>query len=120
MATRVGQVLNKELDLYAQFWDIVREGQEVSVLELKQTEAFVVLENTPGYLPENDDPPTFRTQNEAWAYLVEEVQRYVDHMKEVDFDVSVIGHPEFGYAEVEDGGLGRVFYINSTEPHDFP
>jgi len=116
MATRAAQVLSRDLDLYAQFWDIVREGQEVPVPELKETGAFTVLENTPGYMPENDDPPTFDTQDEAWAYLVEEVGRYVEHMHEVDFDVTVISHKEFGYVEVEDGGLGRVFYINSLGP----
>jgi hypothetical protein len=113
MATRAGQVLARELDLYNEFWAIAREGEPVQ--EFNPLGRFVVLENTPGYLPENDEPPTFETFKEAWTYLAEEVQRYVEHLMEVDLTADVQSDPEFGWATVDDGGLGRNFYINSTE-----
>ena len=34
--------------------------------------------NVPGYLPMDDDPPTFDTPQEAWAYLAEERKRAED------------------------------------------
>jgi hypothetical protein len=34
--------------------------------------------NVPGYLPMDDDPPTFDTAREAWQYLVSEVDRAWD------------------------------------------
>jgi hypothetical protein len=114
VATRAGQVLNKELDLYAEFWDIVREGQEVAIPELRPPGRFVVLNNIPGYMPEDDDPPYFDTEKEAWDYLVEEVARYVDGMD--DDEITVRTYQESGYAEVDDDSLGRVFYVNYTGP----
>jgi hypothetical protein len=118
MPTKAEQVLSRDLDLYVQFWDIVREGQPV--VELNPLKRFVVLECTPGYLPENDDPAFFDDEDEAWTYLLEEVKVYVEHMMEVDFEVKTHVDRAGGYVHVNDGGLGRDFYINSTEPHDFP
>jgi hypothetical protein len=34
--------------------------------------------NTPGYLPQDDDPPVFDTAAEAWAYLADERERDED------------------------------------------
>ena len=34
--------------------------------------------NVPGYLPVNDETPTFETTQEAWQYLVSEVDRSWD------------------------------------------
>jgi hypothetical protein len=39
---------------------------------------FVATVNVPGYLPMDDDPPTFDTAQEAWAYLAELRQRDED------------------------------------------
>lgn len=39
---------------------------------------FTAGSNTPGYLPTDDDPPTFDTAREAWQYLVGEVERLWD------------------------------------------
>ncbi len=39
---------------------------------------FVATINVPGYLPMDDDPPTFDTAQEAWAYLAEERERDED------------------------------------------
>ena len=116
--TKYGQVLSRELDLYAEFWAIVREGQEVPEPQLEPKPRFVVLSNMPGYMPEDDDPATFVTRDEAWVYLTGEVQRYVDHMEEVGYEPTVNSIPAANYVEVEDGGLGRVFYIDSLEDCD--
>lgn len=39
---------------------------------------YVATINTPGYLPEDCDPPLFDTAREAWQYLVSEVERSWD------------------------------------------
>ncbi len=39
---------------------------------------YVVIENTPGYLPEDDDPATFEEYANAVEYLNERVKEYVD------------------------------------------
>lgn len=33
---------------------------------------YVAIINTPGYLPTDDEPPTFDTAREAWSYLYDE------------------------------------------------
>lgn len=86
--------------------------------QLRRPGRFAVIEHTPGYMPENDDPPMFDTEDEAWSYLTEEVQRYIEHLEEVEVKVNARTYKEFGYAEVEDGGLGRVFYINDEKGCD--
>ena len=81
---------------------------------------YVVIENTPGYLPENDDPATFETLDEARAYLAEEVERYLEHMDEVgdDPDVSWSDERDSCYVTRSDSehDLGRVFEIVEAEP----
>lgn len=44
---------------------------------------WVYCENTPGYLPEGDDPATFTNLADAREYLREEVARYVEHLHDV-------------------------------------
>jgi hypothetical protein len=39
---------------------------------------FVVIENTPGYLPVDDDPATFEDYADAVAYLNERAAEYAD------------------------------------------
>ncbi len=43
---------------------------------------YVAIINTPGYLPWDDEPPTFETAREAWQYLVSEVERSWDEYPE--------------------------------------
>lgn len=35
---------------------------------------YIATINVPGYLPMDDDPPTFETARDAWQYLVDESQ----------------------------------------------
>lgn len=51
---------------------------------------YIATINTPGYLPENDDPPVFDSQAEAWDYLYQERRRLMD-------EADVIGEPEDPY-----------------------
>lgn len=37
--------------------------------------AYLATQNVPGYLPMDDDPPTFDTARGAWHYLREELER---------------------------------------------
>jgi hypothetical protein len=39
---------------------------------------YVATINTPGYLPQDDDPPVFDTAYEAWSYLADERERSED------------------------------------------
>jgi hypothetical protein len=65
-------------------WDALRNGDsettryngEIELCEVQPQ--YVATINTPGYLPWDDDPPTFETAREAWQYLAEERQRAED------------------------------------------
>lgn len=41
---------------------------------------YVATINVPGYMPMDDDPPTFETPKEAWEYLLEERKRSEDDL----------------------------------------
>jgi len=43
---------------------------------------YVATVNTPGYLPQDDDPPIFDTAREAWDYLADERKRHEDDATE--------------------------------------
>lgn len=45
---------------------------------------YVATINTPGYLPENDEPDVFDTPGEAWAYLRDARERAEDLFAEDD------------------------------------
>ena len=40
--------------------------------------SYAAIVNVPGYLPTEDEPPVFETAQEAWQYLVSEVDRAWD------------------------------------------
>lgn len=43
---------------------------------------YMATTNTPGYLPEEDDPPVFDTAAEAWAYLANAREGHEDDMSD--------------------------------------
>jgi hypothetical protein len=47
---------------------------------------YVVIENTPGYLPEDDDPATFETIEEARVYASDLLSRLLDSIYESQMD----------------------------------
>lgn len=53
---------------------------------------YVATVNVPGYLPENDDPPTFDSPREAWQYLVGEVDRWWDSFPEDEAGACIEAH----------------------------
>lgn len=46
------------------------------------TKGFMATVNTPGYLPEDDDPPVFDTAQEAWAYHMNAREGHEDDMSD--------------------------------------
>jgi hypothetical protein len=46
---------------------------------------YIATMNTPGYLPQDDEPPVFDTAPEAWAYLAEERRHVEDEEGEGDY-----------------------------------
>lgn len=80
---------------------------------------WVVIENTPGYMPDNDDPATFEDLDAAKAYLAEEVERYCDFVSEGDGTPSVSWADDRESAHVvtteHEHDLGRVFEIVQQE-----
>lgn len=51
-----------------------------------EQDRYVVVENTPGYLPEDDDPPVFHTYSDAVAYANERADEY-EHDPDGRYDV---------------------------------
>lgn len=50
---------------------------------------YVATINVPGYLPMDDEPPTFSTAQEAWQYLLDERKRAEDELGEGDYSETV-------------------------------
>lgn len=79
---------------------------------------FVVIENTPGYVPEDDDPATFEDLGAAQEYLRERVESYVEHVVEgedVEPNVTVDERSAYVVSNVREHDLGRVFEIIEEE-----
>lgn len=55
---------------------------------------YVATINVPGYLPMDDEPPTFDTAREAWEYLWEERKRAED-------EAASLGTEEYSYTVAE-------------------
>lgn len=78
---------------------------------------YVIIENTPGYLPEDDDPATFDSYAEALNALVEYNKKLSEETEDDEgnkkYDVSAIVNGWFTYTEVNYGphALGRVVEI---------
>lgn len=94
---------------------------------------YVATINVPGYLPMDDEPPTFETAQEAWAYLAderrnaedEEEGEYSTTVDELDahaaaagsgapFDVGTVYGDTPGYDGSHD--LGLAYCVSEVEP----
>lgn len=74
--------------------------------------AYMVIEYTPGYLPEDDDPPVFDEYEEARNYLMEERKRIED-------DGWDFGEGEEQVLQFTDGMRDGWFeYTNTKRIHD--
>jgi hypothetical protein len=65
------------LPLYLVTWDNGDSPDRYTAAQLAPVRYTVII-NTPGYLSEQDDVPVFETTEEAWQYLVSEVERAWD------------------------------------------
>lgn len=70
---------------------------------------FVVIENTPGYLPDDDDPPTFTEYAAAVEYLNERAAEYAD-------DPDANYRVEYGWAS--SGNYAAVMVWDDDKTHD--
>lgn len=81
--------------------------------------SYVVIENTPGYLPDDDDPASFDDRRAAIRYMVELVRRSRDYSVEGGADIGGWLDREAGCAFLVDEGrphdLGRCFEVVETE-----
>jgi hypothetical protein len=73
---------------------------------------FIVIENTPGYLSEDDDPFITDNYSAAVEYMRERVASYVEHIEECD-----------GSAEVSEGwasadNYAAVMVYDRSREHD--
>ena len=77
---------------------------------------FVATINTPGYMPMDDEPPTFDTTREAWDYLADERRRSEDDFEGVGYSATLNilqlraeGNFDPGYGSVDEiTGEGTV------------
>ena len=78
---------------------------------------YVVVENTPGYLPDDDNPFETRDLEEAKQAIKDEVQRLCDHLDEIDEPYQVHWAEDGTAAFVQEDrehALGRSFEILDT------
>ena len=59
--------------------DVLHEQAERTAAADRHPDRYVVIENTPGYLPEDDDPATFDDLDEARAYAQDLIDRIEEH-----------------------------------------
>lgn len=76
--------------------------------EIVESQPFTVVENTPGYLPDDDDPATFHDRRDALRYMIERMRQYRDDMR--DNGESIVGWIN------RDAGEGYLW--NEGRPHD--
>jgi len=95
---------------------------------------FMVIENTPGYLPEDDDPAVFDSIADALGYAEERLDSLIDHIMEgQSFDfvegdvpgVNVVGELSFDKGVVvfdnsREHDLGRVIEIVEVDANGEP
>jgi hypothetical protein len=77
---------------------------------------YVVVENTPGYMPENDDPFTTDDLSEARREMLMMVRRCVEHNEAVGLKAKVTFTTDSAYIETDAPyDLGRVIEIMENE-----
>lgn len=77
---------------------------------------YVVVENTPGYLPEDDDPATFENIEDARVYASDLLSRLLDHLVDCEDD------PSEAFAALNISGSFQsdlcVYVTDSRRAHD--
>lgn len=99
--TKSGKILT-DVDI-EKLADEAEEGYDIEHLLPKR---YMIIENTPGYLPDNDDPLTF----DSYAEALNELVRYnLELREESGFDLDLT---EFDLYEVEPIVNGQFSYYN--------
>ena len=111
--------LHREIRAYLEIVDMSpRLHRELTAPKGRVRANYVVIANMPGYLPEDDDPPTFDCYDEAWSYVVQEVSEYINDLREAGERPSASSDKAFGWAHVEAGNWSRNWSVNSLLPCD--
>jgi hypothetical protein len=79
---------------------------------------YVIIENTPGYLPEDDDPPKFDSYAEALNYLVQYNKELSEELDENDSSlwyVSAIENGWFRYKSTHGSSYRHVEIVKVEE-----
>lgn len=75
---------------------------------------YAVVENTPGYLPENDDPPVFDQFQEALNYLIQ----YRNELHEAEWAWENVEGEEFFCLEISEIVDGGFSYFDRRRSND--
>lgn len=78
------------------------------------TEQWIVIENTPGYMPDDDDPPIFDDYADAVSYLNERCAEYADIIGEDDITPQY--RVEYGWAS--SGNYAAAMIWDDSRTHD--
>lgn len=74
---------------------------------------FVATINIPGYLPQDDDPPTFDTARAAWDYLAGERERDEDEDEDVSEYSDTVAYLRYAASDqCEPGSLHEDWPLN--------
>lgn len=79
---------------------------------------FVAIINTPGYVPMDDEPPTFDSAREAWQYLVSEVDRSWDEYPEDENGACLDAHSQMHNLDQSQTGTVYAGTPGSDSEHD--
>lgn len=86
--------------------------------EVVESEPWTVVESTPGYLPDDDDPARFHDFRAAVRYMVDLMRSYRDSERDAGADVVGWVDRDSGDGYLRDAGrthdLGRSFAVVST------
>lgn len=87
---------------------------DVLAAHAERTEArdrYVVIENTPGYLPEDDEPATFAEYGDAVAYMRDLVAEYVSQIEDAGAEAEV----SEGWASADNYAAVMVYRSDRTD-----
>lgn len=73
---------------------------------------YVATISTPGYLPQDDEPPTFDTAREAWEYLADERERGEDSAELLDATATLVGLNRIAMGSRWQNGTPTEFGLN--------
>ena len=81
---------------------------------------YAVIESTPGYMPEDDDPATFEDRSQALVCLSDQLSRYLDYLYDAGIEFEITQGDDWYFVTRLDSehDLGRLLEV--VEYHDDP